>query len=126
MFKVGDRVRVVSEGPDFTGRGHASLGMTGEVTQPFEDGGAYVRLDGSVNGSSTWAYDAAELAPENAASPIESPTLLDQFAMAALTGLCGSGDVDITTLIDEQPTDQLARVAYSVAQAMMKAREVQK
>lgn len=44
-------------------------------------------------------------------------TLRDQFAMAALTGICGSH-----LLSSEADDDDLAEAAYSLADAMMEAR----
>lgn len=47
-------------------------------------------------------------------------TLLDQFAMAALTGLCAS----IGIVTGQAPTDEdLARYAYEAAEAMMNERD---
>ena len=45
------------------------------------------------------------------------PTLRDQFAMAALTGIL------VHTGWDRKPTEQLARLAYYQADAMMEARD---
>lgn len=68
---------------------------------------------------SHYVSGAAEL------SAFESPTLLDQFAMAALTGLLG--DTATTQEIEgDDPFAFFADSAYQYAQAMMKAREAQK
>lgn len=68
-----------------------------------------------------WDFSPNWVAPvngKNQVSPSESPTLLDQFAMAALTGLLAKGGW--------LASDSLAREAYTAARCMMKAREVQK
>jgi hypothetical protein len=57
----------------------------------------------------------------------QSPTLLDQFAIAALTGLLSDSNVKP----DSEGTEadfmsDVSECAYRHAQAMMKAREVQK
>jgi hypothetical protein len=46
--------------------------------------------------------------------PLEMPTLRDQFAMAALTGLLADGNPS---------TDSNAKFAYQIADAMMEARK---
>jgi len=51
--------------------------------------------------------------PEDPVSEDETPTLRDQFAMAALTGLLASG----------RNTTVLPKEAYPIADAMIKARE---
>lgn len=121
MFKVGDRVRVVSEGANFTGRPHASLGMTGEIISACSYGGAGVRLDQPLDGVSEWSYDPKEIALITDL-PSDAPTLLDQFAMAALTGLVAQSN---GTAFGSDKDDG-AKWAYDMAQAMMKAREGQK
>jgi hypothetical protein len=50
----------------------------------------------------------------------ENPTLRDQFAMAALTGLLAA------ELEYDNPADHMAKQAYIAADAMLKAREENK
>ena len=108
MFKVGDRVRVVKAG-SAAGR---NVGKEGIINDD-EPSCIGVKIEGE---GATWFYDSSEL--ELVGSPAPSaPTLLDQFAMAALTGLIQLGATEY---------DMLADAAYEIAQAMMKAREVQK
>jgi hypothetical protein len=53
---------------------------------------------------------------ENAELKRDHPSLRDQFAMAALTGIL------INIGWDRRPTEQLARIAYYQADAMLEAR----
>lgn len=50
----------------------------------------------------------------------DQPTLRDQMAMAALTGMCSS-----LNFINGQSTEAMCAVAYDYADSMLKAREVQ-
>ena len=68
---------------------------------------------------STSLLDCGLRAAVKSAKPISEAeaTLRDQFAMAALTGICGSH-----MLSSEADDDDLAEAAYSLADSMMEAR----
>lgn len=52
---------------------------------------------------------------------IQQPTLRDQFAMAALTGLCSTDSAGVFT--DTSRCIAVAKSAYNYADSMIKARE---
>lgn len=119
MFKVGDRVRVVKAGSAVA----RNVGKEGVVNDD-EPSCIGVKIEGE---DCDWFYDSSELELVGSSAP-STPTLLDQFAIsvageayraayaAAVSGKIGGAEVAAIT----------ATCAYEVAQAMMKAREVQK
>lgn len=111
-FKVGDRVRFLEDGYESQPAGHESV-----VVMLDDDDLAILASDPASSRDMGWPDHRLELV--RAAS--ESPTLLDQFAMAALTGLILHGGDGWSV----RKEDAVA-MAYQYAQAMMKAREVQK
>lgn len=110
-FRIGDRVRFVVDGngPD------QKAGMFATVVRLDDDGDAIVDTD-AFDDVIGWADFAVQVVQSDDTSS-DSSTLLDQFAMAALTGLLMGG---------EPVSDTTAREAYTAARCMMKAREVQK
>lgn len=118
-FKVGDRVRVGVEDADGRAmRGFVAAGISGVVSQVFTDeSGCGVYLDSDKDNE--WGFSLNELAT---VADAESPTLRDQFAMAALTGLVSQSNG--TAFSSDKESG--ATWAYDMAQAMMKAREAQK
>ena len=114
-FKIGDRVRV---GVAVHGAPVSCNGSTG-VIESVGDDDYKVRMD--ADGDYWWYQDEElTLVGSPLIPPIDqAPTLLDQFAMAALTGMCAYPDCEGTY-------DDIAMQVYQIAQAMMKAREVQK
>lgn len=114
-FRVGDRVRVTKCWP---GEMATVIALPEDITA-FND---HFRLRGDVNGNGVFARGEFELVSR----PNESPTLLDQFAMAALTGLL-SNPADVPGLLSVDGVQKrYAELSFGYAQAMMKAREVQK
>lgn len=116
-FRVGDRVRFICGGYNDLQK----VGCEATVIALDDDGDPIVDTDkeGETVG---WGYDSVELLARSNAL-----TLLDQFAMAALTGLLSDSNV---TLNDGETLESFASdtaaAAYEYAQAMMRAREVQK
>ena len=124
-FKVGHRVRVDAPVEGFMFRVESYEGDSGTVIATHEDD-CEVRID---RDGQTWSFGDVELSlldlADIAFSP-ESPTLLDQFAMAALTGLL-SNPVEVPGLKSVGDVQKrYAELSFGYAQAMMKAREVQK
>ena len=113
MFKVGDRVRVVKAG-SAAGR---NVGKEGIINDD-EPSCIGVKIEGE---GVTWFYDSSELELVGPPAP-SAPTLLDQFAMAALTGMMALS----AKTNGEFYTDVVVRRCWDVASEMMKAREVQK
>lgn len=108
-FKVGDRVRVVA--PDVDRVRPDYIGMEAVVDEVYEDGSGY----GAYFGKESWGLREEEI--EFANITPETITLRDQFAMAALTGLCAdSGTAGVTV-------DVMARTSYALADAMLAERE---
>lgn len=117
-FKVGDRVHVVAPAKDFHGRPESFCGSTGCVRVSF-DGGCDVDLDGVGD---WWSFADDEI--ELISPPEPARTLLDEFAMAALTGLLSDPDTgpeDDATY--EECVAAFASSSYDYARAMMKERE---
>lgn len=111
-FRVGDRVRFLESGYESQPAGHESV-----VIMLDDDGLAVLESDPASSRDMGWPDRRLELV--RAAS--ESPTLLDSFAMAALTGYLSGVAFD-----REKSAKEVADDCYWFASAMMKAREVQK
>lgn len=110
MFKVGDRVRVEDGAlAVLTRLIPETEAFAGEWECAFEDDGA----EGIIaDGEFTVVEPATDY----------TPTLRDQFAMAALTGVIRTCKAD--TLEPRQTMEQhFANKAYAVADAMLAARE---
>lgn len=83
--------------------------------------------------TSDYPYNPEDFTLVSQAEPVtaelvafDTPTLLDQFAMAALTGLLAN-PVEVPGLKSvEDVQKRYAELSFGYAQAMMKAREVQK
>lgn len=122
-FKVGDRVRVRKYWP---GEMATVIALPEDITA-FND---HFRLRGDVNGNGVFGRDDFELVERvndgGQIIPDTGTTLLDQFAMAALTGLL-SNPADVPGLLSVDGVQKrYAELSFGYAQAMMKAREVQK
>ena len=63
---------------------------------------------------------------QDSKQPEMSPTLLDQFAMAALTGIYAAHRDTAQAGAGGHVPFEAARMAYEAAQAMMKEREKQR
>lgn len=109
-FKVGDRVRFVRQGYE-----HQDIGFEDVVVQLDSDGLPILATDSKspddINGCG-WPDDGKLELVE--AAPDYTPTLRDQFAMAALTGLLSTGG---------RVDDETIREAYLAANLMLAARE---
>jgi len=127
MFKVGDRVRVDTPEADFMCREESYLGDVGTVTGAYQEG-CDVKIE--RNGE-RWSFSNKELTlVEPEISGRELPTLRDQFAMAALTGLIANSECarngmepTISYLANNQDGSWLAKTSYVIADAMMIERE---
>lgn len=128
MFKVGDRVRALRSGrrggrdvcivaPREQYEGHEGVIHDIHNLNPAEEGYYGVQFENGYDAISGVHLELAEPATPAtpATSPQAAPTLRDQFAMAALTGLLASED-----MIDE---DKAATLAYDCADAMLAARD---
>lgn len=117
-FKVGDRVRFTRD------NGKYPEGYEVVVHDLDGDGDPMIRHpDGS--GDVWFAHALSETTTLVSRAPeiYESPTLLDQFAMSALTGLLA--DPKVNTDGYDSPREfmgDVAMCAYDHARAMMKAR----
>lgn len=102
-FKVGDRVRRAGTG-------------TEDVVVDLDKSG-YPILSRDIVTDTGWCGGLEKVTDSPPQS--ESPTLRDQFAMAALTGILASGAPDP----DNSDFETIAHASYIHADAMLKARE---
>ena len=111
-FKAGDRVRVAFPVEGWAYRPESFLGASGAVVSWEDDAGDHsMGGDLRLNNGQTWSFYASELEPEIVS---DTPTLRDQFAMAALTGLLATGG---------RVDDETIRAAYLAANLMPAERE---
>lgn len=117
MFKVGDRVRVDTPEADFMCREESYLGDLGTVAAVYQEG-CDVKIE---RNRERWSFSNKELTlVEPEISGRELPTLRDQFAMAALTGILASGAKGSAS---KDPHEVVSIAAYAVADAMITERE---
>jgi len=109
MFKVGDRVRFFAPGYSDQTIGHETTVIG------FDPDGDPI-LDSDEEKWTGWPAEKINFAVISDELDL-GPTLRDQFAMAALTGMCASGEAT-----DASP-QSVSRTAYAVADAMLIERE---
>lgn len=115
MLKIGDRVRMTRTLP-----GRCVVGQEGAVRDLDETGDPIMDFD-PVDDDCGWGEGMFEVVASGQPNA-ESPTLLDHFAMAALTGLMAGMTNQQVETAGEDDADDFARAAYSLAHAMMRAR----
>lgn len=130
-FKMGDRVRFVCGGYN----DRQNVGDEAVVIDLDHNGDAILDTDtpGEQIGWTSGTIEVVDTGRDEliahreessrfyAAQPPESPTLRDQFAMAALTGLLSDPETQKETEGDD-PFAHFSNAAYEYAHAMMRAR----
>ena len=110
MFRVGDRVRCVTESVV----GHTGIiGQEYLVTAAVENEGITISGAGLNRGCAPERFELVSSAPP----VLNTPTLRDQFAMAALTSIA------LNTAHTDAGLEDAARKAYGFADAMLAERE---
>lgn len=122
MLKVGDRVRFKEDFNEYPAGYEAEVIMIDDSGDP--------EISGHLNLSDCFfmddLVDLTEVVGTSAVAAeivaFDGPTLLDQFAMAALTGLLAN-PADIPGLDNlESVASEYGRISYIYAHAMMRAR----
>lgn len=108
-FKVGDRVKVIdAESVCAPGRLDGRVGTVTKVVGRGDEVSYYVSCDGEPD---SWCFGEANLRHH---CDLTTLTRRDHFAMAALTGILGGGEVEYYPSLAEQ--------CYKIADAMELAR----
>lgn len=112
-FKVGDRVRFVVNAGDRAGRVFSVVGLDRDGDPVIDDG----ECSPDCGHFSDWLELVEPLGDQT------TLTRRDHFAMAALTGVMGSGDITIELLFEDEESRRRVSVwSYELADAMEAAR----